>query len=300
MLEDDPCFDPLGRMPRLDMINWSGDVPPNDSQYSNSNSFYTPFTSQQSNSSSKYSGGLNINLPESLHSIGSYRMPSDLGRPSPLVLKGMNEPDPLADFDPFANDPLMEVSDLGLNFDGDGNLIGMVDDDLELPPLPGSGIHREQLGSAELPQPLQANKADLPSLQDKPSPSPEARAPLHKSRARKVNTMLDKNERISSAEFRGWQENYLKDMDSLRAGKYMKATTSAQAKKNAMALVFGQGIAAVGLTSASGAHSQLASVFAGNSLQETLFGHVLEDTEEARGTKRRRPRRAHSEAFGDG
>lgn len=254
--------------------------------------------------------------------MASHRMHSDLDRPSPLVLKGMDEPDPLASFDPFADDPFAGIGDLGLNFDGDGNLIETMDDELELPLLPGSNGNQLQsdtsakqgnepnviiVGETEIPgargsttqQLLQASNNAIPSsVPETPSP-PKNTVSLRKSRARKVNAMVDRTERISSAELRAWSDDYLENMDSLRAAKKTKTTGPVQARQNAAAFIYGRGVGDASVHGLPGFSHPLAEAFTGNGLQTQLFGHVIEDVDELRHKRRGRPRRTHSEAFGD-
>ncbi|KAH0495326.1 hypothetical protein TgHK011_008887 [Trichoderma gracile] len=136
MLEDDPGFEPLAALPNFDLLRWDKDLVLYPSQGSASNfSQMTPLgTASQGSSSPRHPPALiNLQLPPSSQSAASCRIPSDFGHLSPLFSKSIHLPDDMGEFQPFGED---EFPSVGLDFDGEGNLIGLFDAEPELPPLP--------------------------------------------------------------------------------------------------------------------------------------------------------------------
>jgi hypothetical protein len=334
-LQDDPSFDPMSAIPRLDLLRLDGDL--NlifQSQYSSQNaSQVTPLASQQSGSSAKPSSHFSINLPESSLSAGSYRLPPDLGLHSPAWMKQPQEHTAMDGYHPFLDDDVPPTG-VTLEIDGDGNIIGFLDEQPELPHLPGHGGHEvhafqqrpldtgeEQphthqedgghgvfiMGEQPLPdaQPFpsrpqlrQGSSSSTPTLESSEDHYAIARN-KRRRRPKKHNTMLDQTARISREVFRSWTENYVSNMDKLH--DRAKVTSAAQAKKNAQALLYGNGIADVGVPvtmDIGGLIHPLAEDFAGKVLRAHLLGRDIDDDVLDTAPKRGR-RRGRSEAFAE-
>jgi hypothetical protein len=106
--------------------------------------------------------------------------------------------------------------------------------------------------------------------------------------------MVDSDGRISRQEFRSWSKDYLENMDACRKGP--RTATLGQARKNAAALLFGNGIANIGaFNKVTGIAHPLAKHFSGKSLQAQLNGKYPEENEE----QQRGQRRSSAEAFED-
>lgn len=233
----------------------------------------------------------------------------------------------MAELNPFGQDDFNPMADIGLDFDADGNLIGIHDPEPELPPLPGTQAHNEQLiqegneiigdnqvqnigqlgdetalimGEDALPETDPFPRTDTTKRANttytnisESSQSEQATAPAKKNRHRKLPLMLDQRDRLSTQEFRSWDSNYLENMDVAR--KRPRITTQAQARKNAMALLFDNGIAEVGLAfQFGGIVHPLAEDFSGKSLEARLHGKQPDDIEAG---SRRGHRRSSAEAF---
>lgn len=221
-----------------------------------------------------------------------------------------------------------------LEIDGDGNIVGFLDEQPELPHLPSHGgqeVHAFQqrlldageeqphllqedgghgvfiMGEQPLPdaqsfpsrpQLRQGSSSSTPTLESSEDQYPIARN-KRRGRPRKHNTMLDQTARISRDEYRSWNENYVSNMDKLR--DRAKVTSVSQAKKNAQALLYGNGIADVGVPvtmDIGGLIQPLAEDFAGKVLRARLLGREIEDDELDTAPRRGR-RRGRSEAFAE-
>lgn len=120
----------------------------------------------------------------------------------------------------------------------------------------------------------------------------QALAQARRGRPRKVSAMLDRNDRVHRDEFRGWSENYVQNMGASR--KRPRSTTLAQARKNAVALLYGNRIAGIGVLHGDLAPTHpLAQEFAGRALKAHLEGlrpdEVKYGDEETRGRRRKSP-----------
>lgn len=333
MLEDDPGFDILGSLPSLDLLGWDAELAGVPSQGStNRFSFMTPHggLSQASLASSQNQPFLSFGPPSSSLGAASYRLPSQFGHHSSPLAKQNRDLEAMPEFQPFGEDELDPISAIGLDFDADGNLIGIIGDEPELPPLPGAGPGQahpssrvldlvggpeEQLvleggdeqvlnmGEAALPDaeafPVQRAAKKAPNTLGETSETTEteqASAHIRRGRPRKLRPMLDMVDHVPRAEFRDWAENYVQHMDATR--KRPRATTQAQAKKNAVALLYGNRIAGIGVL-----HGNLASVnplaheFAGRALKARLLGLRTDEVEYGHQQKRGR-RRKSPEVFG--
>lgn len=309
-MPDDPEFDPMSTLPRLDMLNWDLDTVFQSQASCEQYSYFTPVPSQQSASSGPQNSNYSINLPDSSH--GSFHIPSDFVQPSPSGgFKPFQVQDPgTIDDNPFA-DQGDNLGGFGLEIDADGNIFGGFGEEPELPPLSGpepaapKGIH----GTIEAPHPQQqddnqnpfmmgeeqpladaeafparkeATPSSTPSL-ERSSPTPHAVAASRRCRRRKANAMLDRADHISNKELKEWGQNYVENMDAMR--KRQKTTSLAQAKRNAMAFMYDNGIANVGLTIATDIQLDhpLAGDFAGRFLRARILGREVDFEPKKRG-----------------
>ncbi|KAH6973452.1 Rec8 like protein-domain-containing protein [Ilyonectria sp. MPI-CAGE-AT-0026] len=323
-LQDDPSFDLASIFPKLDLFSSNKELVLLSSQNSTQSvSQMTPL-SQGTISSRGNQPFLGFDLPQSSHSGGSYRLPSDLGRNSPFS-KPFNPQDSMPEFNPFGGDDLDPIAGIGLNFDADGNLVEMLGPEPDLPLLPGTEAHNAQffapdthmtrvqqgkgidlfegdnviiMGEDELPdaeafprRPL-AKKPNTLSLSSESSFSKQASAPLRKGRPRKTVQLIDRTDHVSREEFRNWSVNYLENMENCR--KKPRPANKAQAHKNAIALLFDNGISNVGmLQGVPGFVHPLAQDFSGAALKARLQGRHPEQDDE------RGQIRSSSEAFED-
>ncbi|WAO86767.1 Rad21-Rec8-N domain-containing protein [Fusarium falciforme] len=316
-LQDDPNFDPSNSVPNPDLLTSANDLVLFSNKFSSQHnvSQMTPLT-QVTGSSGRNHSLLGFDLPQSSHSGGSYRLPTDLNQDSPFA-KPFNPQDPLADFSPFGGDELEGLPGVFLNFDADGNLVGLGEPEPELPPLPGfdlqpqdniagPGPEKEQVGGENVvimgedvlpdaepfPKRRRAEKSTSSVVPTTESVETEqAQAPARRRRRRKLCRMVDQRDYVPSAEVRSWSVNYLANMEASR--KPIPTTTVTQARKNAKALLFGNGIAGVGRTLA-GFNHPLVEDFSGISLLARLQGNEPEQEEEP---KTRGRRRVSAEAF---
>ncbi|KAL2269030.1 hypothetical protein VTJ83DRAFT_3876 [Remersonia thermophila] len=112
-------------------------------------------------------------------------------------------------------------------------------------------------------------------------------APVRAQRKRRRATVVPDNQtRVSRQELKSWVTNYL--VNAGRATRPRHGTTLAEARKNAFNLVFGCGVAGVGLpTGLPGFPHPLASEFAGEGLQARLLGIVITPRDQpSRGRRR--------------
>lgn len=237
----------------------------------------------------------------------------------------------MPEFQPFGDDELDPINGIGLDFDADGNLVGIIGEEPELPPLPGASADQLQhfegdadpLGEAEeqlflgggddtvlimgedalpdadafLVQPTSKPASDSYARGSETIETEQASAKSRRGRRRKVQLMLDQIDHVSRAEIRNWNENYVENMDASR--KRVKTTTQAQAKKNALAFIYGNRIAGIGIAKdVLGVAHPLAEEFAGKGLKARLHGLDPDDIDFGVAEKRGR-RRKSPEAFGD-
>lgn len=349
ILQDDPSFDPDVVYPSLDMIQWNRGLVTLPSQESSSKfSYMTPLgggSSQASLSSGRHSALINLDIPPSSHSGGSYRINSPFGLHNTTTLgKRKPDQDAMPEFRPFEHDDQDPIEGIGLDFDGDGNLIGIFDDEPELPPLLGHEANKKPLQQADEDAILDiwdqdTNMANgegvlnigvaavLPNTEASAAASAgakkatnaptrtssettvetvgtvEACAPMRRTRRLKHPNMVDQSIRVSGREYKGWDLNYISNMDASR--KRRRGLTPGQARKNARALLYGNGIAHVGIyngitasASTNGINHPLAAEFSGNSLEARLHG-LDQDTLAKETAGKRGRRRKSEEAFGD-
>ncbi|KAM0255826.1 hypothetical protein ACHAQJ_005413 [Trichoderma viride] len=333
MLEDDPGFDPLTALPNLNLLRWDRDLLVFPSQGSAGKfSQMTPLTaaaSQGSSSPRHRSALINLELPPSSQSAASCRLPSDFGNLSPLFGKSIHHPDGMAEFQPFGDDEFPSISGIGFDFDAEGNLISILDQEPELPPLPVQANAANNLGIQQMmndeqviifgeeenllgfgDQALQGanaiptNGSIQQSTEAQPQVTERAEAEANQvsarmARSRRINphAMLDTRIIVPSREVRDWTTNYVANVASIRQQQQKTTTTHGQAKKNAMALLYEYGLARVGAyQQTSSLIHPLAADFSGISLKARLQGQQPDEIEQPEPTKRGR-RRKSDEAF---
>ena len=325
----------MNPLPRLDLLSGllrEGDYLLASQSSTQVVSQLTPLGSQQTASSGKLRSHFSINLPESSHSAGTYRLPSDLGHYTPTMTKHNQGMEAATDSHPFADEDNIFG---GLNFDIDsnGNILGIIDNQAELPPLsntaehdaqvfqeqlllagedashfphPGHGLDVHVLGEQPLPDAdpfprIMAQKKSSSSLTPiATSETEQIVVPVkRRRRPKKQVNMLDQRTSYSAKEIRLLDANYVANMDVQR--NRARTTTLTQARKNASALSYGNGIASVGAPQVMGIDGlthPLAEHFSGNTLQSQLLGRVLQDMQVSRPTVKGR-RRRRAEAFAE-
>ncbi|KAL6820991.1 Rec8 like domain-containing protein [Trichoderma sp. SZMC 28015] len=302
VLEDDPGFDPLAALPNLDLLRWDRDLVLLPSQGSASKfSQMTPLgTASQGSSSPRHPSALiNLQLPPSSQSAASCRIPSDFGNLSPLFGRSIHHTDSMGEFQPFGDDEFPSISGIGFDFDADGNLISILDQEPELPPLPvqvqaspvvGLGLQRITKETREAQQQL-AETATAESGQ--------ASTRMARSRRTNPQRMVDTRITLHRQVIKDWEPNYAANMASVLGQQQKSTTTKGQAKKTAMALLYDYGIAHVGAyQNAAGLVHPLAADFVGISLKARLQGREPDEIEQSEPKKRGR-RRKSDEAFED-
>lgn len=324
-LQNDPNFDPMSALPGLDLITaltWDGDVNnlfQSQKVDSQKVSQFTPLGSQNPSSGR---GNISIDLPESFHD--SYHLPSDLGRNSPAGWKPGYQPEPNLG---SMNHEQYNLGGFDIEFDVDGNLIEF--DDPAQHPLLGNNdqnaqVFQEQLldvgeqvqvaqqqgepgvvimGEHPLPdaeafpsRKALAQPVASPTRSSEASSTGLVAAARHKrqTRHRKIaEAMIDIHPQLSRKDMKEWQANYVERMDEMR--NRPKVTSAAEAKKNALAFLYGGGVASIGapaILDINGSVHPLAGDFAGKFFKAHILGREVEEYEEVNPKKRRR--RGHS------
>ncbi|KAL7925892.1 Rec8 like domain-containing protein [Trichoderma austrokoningii] len=327
VLQDDPAFDPFASLPNLNLLQWDKDLLLFPSQGGSSKfSQMTPLTaagSQGSSSPRHRSALINLELPPSSQSAASCRLPSDFGRLSPLFNKSIHHSDSMVELQQPGDDEFPSISGIGFEFDAEGYLVSMLDQDLgpepELPPLPAPtpvtsrlGLQRVMkdddqvliLGEEENlldfgDQPLQGM-----NISTQPQGSERAAADANQvsarmTRSRRVipNAMLDEIIALPKRQPRVWAENYIAYTESLRQQQRKTTTTLGQARKNAATLLYEYGVASVGVYhQEEGLFHPLAADFSGAAFKARIRGKEPEAIEHGEPAKRGR-RRKSDEAF---
>ncbi|KAF4124476.1 N terminus of Rad21 / Rec8 like protein [Geosmithia morbida] len=195
--KNDPNFDIMSSLPRLDPHSLDLTKDPIFDRGSQSStqdiiSQLTPLTSSQPSSAS-ISANFSIDLPDDTSpSNASYCLPSDLGGPSPSCgrpMAGSRHKDALCGGD---ND-VEPLGGLGLDIDGDGNLIGVLDSSdnnhhrqSDLPSLPGTDgggdddgdearvFHEQFRDAGEPSRPFRHHHSDVLIMGGSPLPDADA------------------------------------------------------------------------------------------------------------------------------
>ncbi|TQV92129.1 Rad21/Rec8 like protein [Cordyceps javanica] len=327
-LQDDPNFDPMSQLPPLDLsiidAEWLAIPSQGSATKFSQMSPLQAYTSRQG-SAARQTPLINLELPPSSHSPASYRLPSHLGQSSsPYAKIGFLDDGP--EFLPTQEDDFAAIGEIGLNFDGDGNLVELIEEEPELPPFFGdtpSNVSMPVAGAQEL-QPLHdfltmGEEQVLPDAEAFPAPAApktsdcvvvsgedhaittlevmQAAAPAKRRRVTRNVSMVDEEIALSRSEQKHWLHDYVDIMAD--ATKTRDSTTPAQAKKNALAFLLHNGLANVGLTSrVNGVDHPLAAAFSGwnvlSQLNPDAFGQPEPET-----PHRSSRRRKSSEAFVD-
>ncbi|KAI0400411.1 Rec8 like protein-domain-containing protein [Xylaria palmicola] len=301
MIEDDPAFDPRIPLPlyeletlvisRADTQKTSSQMSPLGTQLSCSHSPNQGFAIQ-----------LDIDRSSSWGISGS-----------PFGFEGLSSAHKLDDDLPIFHqddDLFGKQGDWGLEIDENGNIVEsaepmIVDEEPPLPPLPPIPVVAS--AQANLPhaqfdeQPIVDDQGDFimqeaPLPDAEPFPEPRLHAPWqddgqHGGQAlarRRKKLQIDEVTQLSRRILNKWQSDYLE-----HCGAHSTRTVSAtQAKRNAMLLTFGLGIASIGQNiSVPGLLHPLAVEFSGDALFTRITGIEVE--------KRRRKRRTVSDATED-
>ncbi|PHH63996.1 hypothetical protein CDD81_5101 [Ophiocordyceps australis] len=335
-LVDDPALDIFNVVPEFNLVIRDKDLVGIPSQGSaNKFSQMTPRNdfSQGPLSSGSECARFSLHLQSPSLDAGSYRLPSEFGTQSSRSGKDQREAEVMPEFQPFVDDDLDPFHGIGLDFDASGNLVGILESEPELPPLPVEGEDEAQIlnDASRLPENIseQQQQPDMsaevapiaagvvqdigvppvgrratqmadPSSTTSTATTIEVRQPCARlrrpGRPRKRHDILDESTRISRDEYRAWTEDYVHNMKA--GNQHARRITPFQAKKNAFALVYGNGIAGIGRFSSASANKlhPLVNEFSGSNLISRLQGlHPSEIEFGIRdGTSRRRKL---SEAF---
>ncbi|ATY66582.1 Rad21 Rec8 like [Cordyceps militaris] len=340
-LQDDPNFDPMSQLPPLDLniidAAWLA-IPSQDSATKLSQmSPLQAYASRRGSANTRPTPLINLELPPSSHSPASYRLASHLGQSSsPYAKLGPWDNDDLGSgglaLFPTQEDEFDAIAGIGLDFDGDGNLIGAAEEEPELPPYFGdmpSNISMPASG-AQPPDDLvmmMDEEQALPDAEAFPGPIAtaatqttervivseengtittsevveEAAAPARRRRAaRPLVPMMDEETVLPRSQQKHWLHNYADIMTAAAQSRDgSRGTAPAQAKRNALAFVLHNGLADVGRASrTSGVTHPLAAAFSGwnvlSQLHPDAFGQPAPET-----PHRPARRRTSEEAFAD-
>jgi hypothetical protein len=259
-----------------------------------------------------------LDIPTSSHSAGTFRLPSDLGRQTSPFGKSSHHQDEMPDFVPFQQDELDPIAGISLEFDGDGNLIDIIEPSQELPPLfdnAGQASQATPIINVRQSQVQIQGQEDLIAFGEEPvlpdadgflpptavkqrissetgttqttTETEEATAHARRQRPQKMSRMIDDELRIPRNDFREWHETYTEKM--LQARKKQLNSSWPQARKNATYFLFTNGIENVGLLyKVAGFDHPLASEFCGTSLSARLNGREPEITDSTTNARRRK------------
>ncbi|KAJ6786289.1 hypothetical protein PWT90_00829 [Aphanocladium album] len=331
-LEDDPNFDPMSQLPPLDLSIIDTDwltIPSQGSAGKFSQmSPLQAYTSRRSPASRHTPSVINIDLPPSSHSAGNYKWPSHHGQSSsPAARFGHGVFGDELDIIPTHEDEFDAIAGIGLNFDGNGNLIEAVEEDQELPPFFGdmpSNVSMPASGAQQL-QPLDdflrvGEEQVLPDAEAFPAPvvaqqeqqqrvilseenetvttseAVQATAPAKRRRVAKHVNMVDGEISLPRSQQKHWLHNYAAIQEDSTKRQPHRGTAPTQARKNAVGFVLHNGIAHVGVSSrAAGIPHPLQNAFSGwnvlSQLNPDVFGMAEPET------PRRQRRRKSAEAF---
>lgn len=124
--------------------------------------------------------------------------------------------------------------------------------------------------------------------EEESSSSISAKAPLQRKKFTKKTLGVDKQLSIKSAEFKLWNDEYLKRMAAASLAK-KHSRANAQAKKNAFHFVYGSGLNGIGEGIGSIKLASPLEIFAGESLRALLTGKLSDDDDDEgkKGIKRK-------------
>ncbi|KAM3509373.1 hypothetical protein MY10362_000612 [Beauveria mimosiformis] len=325
-LQDDPNFDPMSQLPPLDLAvidtEWLAIPSQGSATKFSQMSPLQAYTSRRG-SMNRHTSLINLELPPSSHSPGSYRMPAHLGQSSSPYAK-LGPFDDMPELLQSQEDEFDAIAGIGLNFDGDGNL---VEEEPELPPFFGdmpSNVSMPASGAQPLPLEdlfLMGEEQALPDAEAFPAPAAtltnrsnsrvvvseenetvttsevvQAAAPAKRRRVARRVPMVDEETALPRSQLKHWFSHYadiMADAARPRGG----TTAPAQARRNALAFVLHNGLANVGLVArATGVAHPLSVAFSGwnvlSQLHPDAFGQPEPET-----PRRSSRRRKSEEAF---
>ncbi|TEA19188.1 Meiotic recombination protein rec8 [Colletotrichum sidae] len=318
VLSDDPGFVPSNRIPMLEL---------DDDILFGSQFVSTPSTGRGNKSQSQMSpfpdlidldlnSHIVLDLSSSNYNFSPIPRQADASTFLPQTRKdvksGLNM-DQLR----LANDIDDDFAGFEMNVDENGALI---DDDIELPPLPRAEhlpvdpeMDEQQQNQQQGEDPIMFD-GDIPIIDSDPfaprqengveavqtseeAQSEERVAPAKKRR--RVTMAFDKDTSVSIAIVKNWQTDYAEHNERLNGRKRRKVTI-AEARDNAYHLVLGRGLFNVGdREGATGLRYPLAQFYAGNGLRDRVFGPPEPGSEAPETPSRRGRRRTSDEAFGE-
>ncbi|TDZ35958.1 Cationic amino acid transporter 1 [Colletotrichum spinosum] len=318
VLSDDPGFVPSNRIPMLEL---------DDDILFGSQFMSTPSTGRGNKSQSQMSpfpdlidldlnSHIVLDLSSSNYNFSPIPRQADASTFLPQTRKdvksGLNM-DQLR----LANDIDDDFAGFEMNVDENGALI---DDDIELPPLPRAEhlpvdpeMDEQQQHQQQGEDPIMFD-GDIPIIDSDPftprqengveavqtseeAQSEERVAPAKKRR--RVTMAFDKDTSVSIAIVKNWQTDYAEHNERLNGRKRRKVTI-AEARDNAYHLVLGRGLFNVGdREGATGLGYPLAQFYAGNGLRDRVFGPPEPGSEAPETPSRRGRRRTSDEAFGE-
>ncbi|KAM3533915.1 hypothetical protein MY4038_002793 [Beauveria bassiana] len=327
-LQDDPNFDPMSQLPPLDLAvidtEWLAIPSQGSATKLSQMSPLQAYTSRRG-SMNRHTSLINLELPPSSHSPGSYRMPAHLGQSSSPYAK-LGPFDDMPEFLQSQEDEFDAIAGIGLNFDGDGNL---VEEEPELPPFFGdmpSNVSMPASGAQPLPLEelfLMGEEQALPDAEAFPAPvaTPanrsnnrvvvseenetvttsevgQAAAPAKRRRVARRVPMVDNETALPRSQQKYWLSHYV-DIMADAARPRGGTGAPAQARRNALAFVLHNGIANVGLVArVTGVAHPLAAAFSGwnvlSQLHPDAFGQPEPET-----PRQSSRRRKSEEAFGE-
>ena len=318
-------------MPNFTLLQSNKDIFVFGSQASNrSLSQLTPIHLSQDNSLSGSSPGMfQLDLPRS-SSLNRYQLPSDLINGSSV---GKHSPqfEDHGEFQPFAVDELDIFPSIEIEFDDEGNLVGILDhEEPQLPTLPGNienqptteqeniGIDGESgeqivyhstndnavilgepvLPDADLVHAMTTNNAAERATSENDQDGQPQTVSAQNKKGRKVKLLEADREGINMgrAVFRTWDQDYVSIMEASR--KPTKENTRGQAKKLAENLIYNTGLGGAGLPHMLYKWANpLSEDFAGLGLKSSLLG--IDASEIAGKDSKKGRRRKSDEAFED-
>ncbi|KAI0385021.1 hypothetical protein F5Y04DRAFT_268994 [Hypomontagnella monticulosa] len=298
VIMNDPDFVPEMQLPRFDL-----DALVTNSQVTNkTSSQMSPFGSMLL--SEPHSPGRGISIPFDLQgSVSSGPHGSPFG---PDVPSSAQKPED--NYVMLPADDFHGPGDWGFEIDENGDIIEVdrpviVQDDLDLPPVPMEGVIQEQVNPEEQDQPIVDDQGDVIMMDDaRPEAGAAPPQDVHdafqddqprqapaRRRKRKARVLLaDEETQLTKNVMRAWGDDYLTN-----CGVKKVRPTAGQAKINAMLLTFGLGLGNIGQNlGVPGMIHPLALDFSGDALFTAFTG--LDIPEQPRGT-----RRSASEAIED-
>lgn len=213
-------------------------------------------------------------------------------------------------------DDFDKITGIGLDFDGEGNLIEILDEPT-LPPLRGSSVDKHPAaGQPGLDDPLVFDEPGLPDAEPFPTtaakkrPSPDAFEPdtieestqISRPKRRRITrpgVLVDEATEVSRSTMRYWNDSYSQLM--FDATSRQNHYPPSQCKKSAAAFVLNNGIAGIGqMTDRQETSHLLQEQFSGLALMARLRGDdpsSSDENDEPRTPQRRHTRQTSRQGF---